>query len=98
MYHLKMYYSTCLTALKYITFFLAKFRIIITNILFQTIIFLQLHPVEIARQVTLLEFDLYRAVRTSELVGSVWVKKAKSVTSPNLLNMIDFSTRVFYTA
>ncbi len=55
---------------------------------------LQLHPIEIARQVTLLEFDMYRAVKPSEMVGSVWMKKDKNITSPNVHQMIQQTTRV----
>lgn len=58
---------------------------------------LTLHPIEIARQITLKEFDLYRAVQPSELVGSVWTKsETKFKTSPNLLKIIDFSNMITY--
>ena len=54
----------------------------------------QMHPVELARQVTLLEFDLFRQIQASELVGLAWMKADKQRRAPNLLKMIDLTNRV----
>jgi hypothetical protein len=46
------------------------------------------HLTELARQMTLIEYDLYRAVQPWELFETAWSKKDKEVRAPNVLKMV----------
>merc|ERR1712137_1393468 len=48
---------------------------------------LDIHPMEIARQLTLIESKLYRSIRPQECSGLAWSKKNASERAPNVLKM-----------
>lgn len=47
--------------------------------------FSDFHPLEVARQLTLLEFMLYSKIKPAELLGKGWSKPERNVTSPNVV-------------
>lgn len=47
-----------------------------------------IEPVELARQMTLLDYALFQKIRPSEYNNVAWTKKNKEIASPNLLRFI----------
>eukprot|EP00009_Paramoeba_aestuarina_P001203 CAMPEP_0201506558 /NCGR_PEP_ID=MMETSP0161_2-20130828/474_1 /ASSEMBLY_ACC=CAM_ASM_000251 /TAXON_ID=180227 /ORGANISM="Neoparamoeba aestuarina, Strain SoJaBio B1-5/56/2" /LENGTH=986 /DNA_ID=CAMNT_0047900685 /DNA_START=179 /DNA_END=3139 /DNA_ORIENTATION=- len=54
---------------------------------------LEINPVELARQLTLYESELFRKIKPWEFLNQSWAKKG-GVNAPNVLEMIHWSTRV----
>jgi len=46
------------------------------------------HPREMARQITIKEYQLFAAIKSYEFVGQGWMSKEKEERSPNLLKFI----------
>ena len=46
------------------------------------------HPLELARQLTLIEYRLYVAIKPAECLGQNWMSKKKEELAPNILAMI----------
>ncbi|CAI4223522.1 unnamed protein product [Auanema sp. JU1783] len=57
---------------------------------------LTLHPLEIGRQLTILHFDLHRAIKPSEFVAAAWTKHDKHERSPQLLKLIGHCNLLTY--
>lgn len=55
---------------------------------------LKLHPEEIARQLTLLEWKNWREIRAWEYLGLAWTKKDKEVLSPHICEGTNFFNKI----
>src|SRR5690606_38121916 len=55
---------------------------------------LDFHPAELARQISSMEFELWKQVKNVELLDVAWTKKDKETRSPNALSMILFSNHI----
>jgi hypothetical protein len=58
---------------------------------------LTIHPLEFARQATLMEYELFKAIKPSELISLGWNKpEHREKLSPNLIKLIKLSNRFTY--
>jgi hypothetical protein len=58
--------------------------------------FMDLDPLEVARQMTLIDSELYRAIRPHECMGQPWNKPNATTFAPNITKMIQrFSFKRF---
>jgi len=53
-----------------------------------------LHPMEVARQITLAEFKLFKAITPTEIKSQAWNKKNCEEISPNVCALIQRFNRV----
>jgi hypothetical protein len=51
-------------------------------------------PIEIARQITLIEFELYKAISPTQCLNQAWNKNGKEETAPDVLKMIRWSNDI----
>jgi son of sevenless-like protein len=54
------------------------------------------HPEEMARQLTLIEHDLFKSIKPAECVGQAWNKKDREKRAPNVLRMIQRFNQVLF--
>ena len=53
-----------------------------------------LNPIELARQLTLISFNFFRKIKFSELFGQPWSKQSLHHRCPNLMNNISFFNKI----
>ena len=56
---------------------------------------LEWSALDIARQLTIITFEIYNKIKPSELVNCSWTKKNKHITSPNILKLIYRSNTLY---
>jgi hypothetical protein len=56
--------------------------------------FLDIDPLELARQLTSTEYRLFKAIAYKELLGTKWTKKDKTKESPHVVEALSFSDRI----
>ncbi|KAJ6234207.1 guanine nucleotide exchange factor [Anaeramoeba flamelloides] len=52
--------------------------------------FMELDRVEFARQITLIEFNLFRKIKPKECLKQGWTKKDKQIRAPNIVNLTNY--------
>ena len=57
---------------------------------------LTIHPLEFARQATLMESELYKAIKPNELITLGWMKPNKYELAPNVTRLINLSNKFTY--
>ncbi|KAJ3128233.1 hypothetical protein HK100_009303 [Physocladia obscura] len=56
--------------------------------------FLDIDPIELARQLTLIESDLFVQIKPREFLDMAWMKDNKETKSPNITKMVHWSNHV----
>jgi len=60
----------------------------------QKVSILKVRPIDMAKQLTLIERDMFCKILPTDVIGGAWKKKDKAETSPNILKMIDWFNKV----
>jgi len=56
--------------------------------------FTDFDPLELARQMTLIEFELFKAIKPTEFLDQAWLNKEKEKLAPGIMNMTRWSTKM----
>ncbi|KAJ3318353.1 hypothetical protein HDV06_000533 [Boothiomyces sp. JEL0866] len=54
----------------------------------------EIDPLELARQLTLIEYELFTCIKPREFVGLSWMKDDKEIRAPNIIRMVRWSNHV----